>query len=252
MSDAQALTPGSLNTPIEGSLKSRVNQQPNEAAAPYKTMDRFRFDAASTGNYINHGGASGGAPARLNNGTGCSHDSSLTYRGSQGNLHQYNHNLIPHTSCTSIAQNLSTSDQQPLIVDVQHDRCQHHYQQHNHQQQHHHPTNHVCLKTTSFMADPSSTDCTCFEHQTFRHSSGGGDSAGHLFGSTNMNGYQTTKLKGTSEALGSFYNDQKKSRTLTKVYQPLNDLHFPNTSTNNLMDSNFYISPDEDRAKKHL
>lgn len=131
-------------------------------------MDRFKFDAASTANFIEHGGTvtSGGTPACLNNGTGCSHDSTLTYRGSQGNLHHHNHDQLPHTSCTSIAQNLSTSDQQPLIVDIQHDRCQHHIQQHNIQSQHHHAlTNHCCLKTTSFMANPPSGNCTCCAHQ---------------------------------------------------------------------------------------
>lgn len=212
-------------------------------------MDRFKFDTTTTANFVEHGGGIV-TPACLNNGTGCSHDSTLTYRGSQGNLLHHNHNQLPHTSCTSIAQNLSTSDQQPLIIDIQHDRCQHHYQQHNiqPQPQNHALTNHCCLRTTSFMANPSSSNCTCCEHQTLRRSSasGGGREVGNRSFGTSMNGNPSLKLRGTDE-------DLRKSRTLTRVYKPLNDLHFPNTSTNNLLDNNnFYIPPNEIRAKNNL
>ena len=55
---------------------------------------------------------------------------------SQGNLYNQSNqhtSFIPHTSCTSIqTQNLSTSDQQPLIVDAHYDLSRHYVHSHAH------------------------------------------------------------------------------------------------------------------------
>lgn len=104
--------------------------------------------------------------------------------GSQGNIH-----MIPQNSCTSITQNLSTSDQQPLIVQdaqLNDDRawCRYRYfssqqqqqpqpqPQHRHHHHHSHDHDHShqpadsgglqptgSLKTTSFMA--AEDKCMC-------------------------------------------------------------------------------------------
>lgn len=175
--DVQSIMPGPLPTPASDDRD--LHPGSCNSSADHKTkMDRFRFDAASTG-YQSQGQSSEPAVCI----SAChAHDNHLSYRGSQGNLLRF-----PYNSCTSIAQNLSTSDQQPLIVsDIQNDQCQYHYLHNPNQsaqpsihQQHtittnsnNNNNNHLnstcCLETTSFMAKAPPTpltDCTC-SHQT--------------------------------------------------------------------------------------
>lgn len=206
-------TPGSLNTPsaLDGTLVVRANQQPLEGA--YK-IERFRFDAAATGGFVSE--------QQNRTVTGCAANGSGSYQdhksfcGSQGNLQQ-----IAQTSCTSIPQNLSTSDQQPLIVDNQHDRCHHHLQQ----------ARRCCLETTSFMANNPPLQCTCCDHKAVKGGTGRPLDC--------SDGCPNAK---SQEDLAIIYDDQKKSRTLTRVYKPLNDVHFLNTSANTLAD-NFRVPP---------
>lgn len=186
-----------------------ANHQPLEGA---HKIDRFRFDATSTGRFVDdqHNRTSAGCSL---SGSGSCHDNQ-NFRASQGNLQH-----LPHTSCTSIAQNLSTNDQQPLIVESQYDRCQHHSQQ-----PHNALGGRCCLETTSFMATNNPLKCVCCDQKTKgaeRHiacSNACTDARSH-------------------EDLGISYDDQMRSRTLTRVYKPLNDVHFPNTSTSNLADT---------------
>ena len=101
--------------------------------------------------------------------------------------------------------------------------------------------NHCCLRTTSFMAAAPSPNCICCERELKGGSSGATGGCGSLVRASS-NEYA---LDGPE----AIYNtEQRKSRTLTRVYKPLNDIQFPDTSTNtNLMD-NFYI-PSADHAQ---
>lgn len=235
LAEAQPITSpaGSLNTPglddhnLASARAAFANNRHQSMTidGAYK-IDRFRFDASSTDNFINEqqqrrlcSGQSG-----CTNGVCQEHGACSGPYGSYGNLHHH----IPHTSCTSIAQNLSTNDQQPLIVETQHERCHH---QHNNGSYLHSTQNlasasqnHCCsLRTTSFMAAAPSPNCVCCE-QELKGGGGGGGSGGGL------------------EAIYS--TEQRKSRTLTRVYKPLNDIQtFPDAPTSTNLVDNFYIPP---------
>lgn len=105
-------------------------------------QNRFRFDSIATGSFINDQHAS--CSHRTNGGLGPSCPDHCS--NSQGNLNCSSH-LPPHNhSCTSVhTQNLSTSDQQPLIVDVHYND---HICNHNHHD-HQHIDNHSLTTTTT-------------------------------------------------------------------------------------------------------
>lgn len=230
--DPPPMTPGSLATPhLDNSLRP---------------VDKFCFDATSTGNYLNKQGV-GSSGAICNE--GC--PAQDFHRGSQGNLL---HHQIPHTSCTSIAQNLSTNDQQPLIVDAQNDRYYKNFHEFNN-------VNRCCLETTSFMAGPQK-DCICCEHNMISHINNNNNhsnisinkagclaSAGQRISSQ----YPLAKNHDIDDEPDSICNVQAlKSRTLTRIYKPLNDTeHYSKTLTNNSTD-NFYISHEHSRSKSRL
>lgn len=281
---------GSLDTPnldgggggasaLNTGRSTNNNSNTNTTAGTNQTAngDRFRFDAATTGNFMNE--------QRRFNMTACDaglecHDTKICQRslGSQSNLHH-----IPLTSCTSIGQNLSTSDQQPLIVDVQPEHCPHHHhlqqQLHTHQHSDHEnpyngnsnnlsrTTSQCCLKTTSFMANDNNNSylhnkCTCCEQEFIKNTSEAINQPLHHYhhhhhnSFIGSNGFSADGIAIAAKSqlegcLGAFWDDQKKSRTLTRVYKPLNDLHIPYASTNDLVE-NFYIPPSDIRLKKHL
>lgn len=277
-------TARSTNNNTNSNTNTNTNTTNTNSVQPnHNGSTRFRFDAASMCNYIDEQRRSMVSACGLANGSVC-HDSRVCHSiGSQGNLNQ-----IPLASCTSIAQNLSTSDQQPLIVDVPIDRCQHHQyhnQRHHHQQQHQSAnqdqlqrqngnlsTSQCCLKTTSFMADnkqsaPVNNNCSCYDKEIIKCTNGlkldhsqvqSQQQPYHLHNSSfvasngfRADGFATAAKSQLEGCLGAFWDEQKKSRTLTKVYKPLNDLHIPYASTNNLVD-NFYIPSADIMRKKHL
>lgn len=164
---------GSLATP--NNLDSSAGTTSTAGIAYRPQTDRFRFDSAVIG-------GSGGANNPIEAATSYQHQHAnhefanhqSSHRESQGNISN-----IPHVSCSSITQNfISTSDQQPLIVDMQLDRCQYHDQIFQHQQQPPHrsqqpqmalmknvissPSSNVYVKTTSFMDTPTTHD----QHQS--------------------------------------------------------------------------------------
>lgn len=275
----------------------------NSAAGQHILVgDRFRFDAISIGNQqqqqaFNRQSNSNYQPTTAticSNGpgplSGCrvaADDLNYHYcpRGSlhSHSIHQHLSNqTLPHTSCASIPQNLSTtSDQQPLIVDTQSDKClhqqllhQHHlHGAYNNQQQvtilpsHHHyhhqsqndlVNNHqCCLRTTSFMAN-NQPACTCYEQEFFitnemnkpaPNNNGLNSNNNHTDDYIIRDG--CSKLTGGDGliGLGAIYRatgaaskeeqDYPRSRTLTRVYKPLNDVQQQSQagSTNNLIDN---------------
>jgi len=139
--------------PTDGALQGLVDGK--------LSQQHFQFDPATTGTFLNQ--SQGATAPQDQQNSGLNHSTSL----SQGNLYSYNNNsnaqhFMPHTSCTSIqTQNLSTSDQQPLIVDANNDlhlKHRHYFchpRQHSHLSQSHtheqsicsHPNNNNSLLT---------------------------------------------------------------------------------------------------------
>lgn len=311
----QANTPGgSLNTPgVIGNGGSRTSAgfvvDTASGVMNNKGVDRFRFDLASTGKYIDEQQHRHHHPQthrvadfdqcdmNANVDVACCDDfgrgvtSNNCHRGSHGKLHHQ----MSHTSCTSLGQaNISTSDQQPLIVEGQPADCgrcsvsdHHHHHQHRHHQHnghnHHHHQQHefnqgrqaqcpgreqCCLRTTSFMMDRSpdaagTFDCTCCAESALpqpppplpppppvvrslpRLRSSTMRSSAHDYPPTSRQRRATaddsdsSDLDGAADfhGVGADRNHQRKSKTLTRIYKPLNDLNFPNSSANNLIDN---------------
>lgn len=276
----QSATPGgSLSTPAV--MGNGGNPRSSGGVDDVGKVDRFKFDLASTGKYINeqrhhhhhqhlqqhHHHQQQQQRAIINsdfdlnaNDAVCCDDArTMTancHRGSHGKLqHQ-----MSHTSCTSLGQtNISTSDQQPLIVEGQPDcRCRsnHHHQQQSRQTQQHCPgRGQCCLRTTSFMVDSldgANGGCTCCVLDDaaapavppplprFR-SSLRGSALSNEYPPTNhqQQRYAIADDDSDSEDADSKFHDrnQRKSKTLTRIYKPLNDLNFHNSSANNLIDN---------------
>lgn len=264
------MTPGgSLSTPAvigNGGARSAVDDGSSK-------VDRFKFDLASTGKYLNeqhhhvrNQRATIDSERRINmnaNDVAACCDDVRTMkilRGSHGKLHHQ----ISHTSCNSLGQNISTSDQQPLIVDGHHNstatdyRCagDHHYCRHTQPLQPHCSAGggggeQCCLRTTSFMFDsaPKGT-CTCCIstpdqaapptpppplprlHRSFSR----GASNEHLSGSLRRRAAADDE-DDSDDGDDPYDRNERKSRTLTRIYKPLNDLDFPNSSAKNLIDN---------------
>lgn len=259
-SEIPPITPASLTTPgMESSLEARndeLNRQTSNGSGVTDQSskgNRFRFDAASTrelvGSHQHHGyieNQNGDSPTFSKHG----HESRGAIRedfcrsnhilGSQGNLHS-----LPHHSCTSITQNLSTSDQQPLIVDAHYDRsCYHYVNTFKPQPIDKHLDNRCCLETTtSFMGAPNELvmqpDLTCCSSQTHNQTLGR-NSMMRSSCDSNSDGPNPTLAIKNNRSLNRWLVkqqvEQNKSRTLTKIYKPLNDadLYSNAVSTNNL------------------
>lgn len=171
-----------------------------------KSSQRFRFDSTATGSFM----AQASSQADHHQHGALNHSNSL----SQGNL--YNHSnmqhthFIPHTSCTSIqTQNLSTNDQQPLIVEAQNDLHYHHNHRHHH---HSHSHNQNFSYTL-----PSGAMSTCLHnnHQTKQQTPV--PTSLHR-----CNHIETT----TTSFMGNNNNDRRASSTIHKHAQ--NDVDGPN------------------------
>lgn len=197
--------------------------------------DRFRFDAASTESFIK-GQERGQLQSSFTAHNGCPDHQFSNFSGSQGNL-----NYLTHNSCTSIPQNLSTSDQQPLIVDVR-DHC-HHNCSHSKDN----PASRCCLETTSFMGGHHhqvTPNCSYCEQEM--------KSALYSpFGVSNEHPAQQDRHADDGD--GPVHHDgQVKSRTLTRVYKPLNDIQFSDQSTTKNMAEDFYTQTNLTKASKRL
>lgn len=306
---------GSLNTP--GTIGNGGDPH-NRSSGGITTDDvnkaeRFRFDLASTGKYINeqqqqlqqqqlhrhHLQQQQQRAINLEydmnaNDAVCCDDvrmrTSATSRGSHGKLHHQ----MSHTSCTSLGQtNISTSDQQPLIVDGQTNyRCttgtgDYHYQGRP-QQQHCTAGRQCCLRTTSFMADTAAAthcttaNCTCCEsaplpppppalprlrsslrgeypnHQRHSNRSSRGVAAEDEDDvDIDADDYVDDDDQVSNTDDGSDFHHhvhhstanhkhdedyRNRSKTLTRIYKPLNDVNFSknqrSNSNNNLIDTN--------------
>lgn len=260
LSDLNALAanqpPGSLgDTPL--------GQQQQPRSAQMVSGDRFRFDAASIGG-LNQASEFGqrSIGATYHPEMGCQGQVCGSGRGStQSHRASFHHqHSLPHTSCTSIPQNLSTSDQQPLIVDAQSDKCLHQHQraafaacQHQHQHQHHLSSGQLdqsqnglsqcgCLggAQSSFMGARKSfaqarepDPCTCCERGL--NSPNYADYAGQ-----ERAAFQSASggLPAKGAGLGTIYRPAGaqelpgKARTLTRVYKALNDVELTASTTN--------------------
>lgn len=190
-------------------------------------LTRFRFDsnAMNTNNAANFLANNQATCSTNINSCNCNHNQ-INDMASQQQLQQQ----IPHTSCTSIAQNLSTNDQQPLIVAdvIDESRCSYHH----HQQPPIQATpGQCCLRTTSFMANNGHGACECCLEQP--------TATGANFGisSKQYTGLGSIYSRAQNGILDNMANgDQLRSRTLTRVYKPLNDVATVGmaTSTNDL------------------
>lgn len=267
--DIAPITPGSFSTPaLDSSLDARhelaLSQQASSGAnADLAKANRFRFDVASTRGFVDSDqlGVQNQPQDELTRSnlhqqqlySSFSRSSNFVL-GSQGNL--LNH--LPHNSCTSITQNLSTSDQQPLIVDAHYDRnsCYHHVnnskthhkqqQQHHHHQPHHEQDhlNRCCLETTtSFMGYRNQTrpvlSACCALAGDPESAKQLGKTLRSSFGPANVYPEPCGDFEQTANLIKRHSGQHNKSRTLTRIYKPLNDMDFYTNavSTSNLADT---------------
>lgn len=165
---------------------------------------RFRFDSVATESFINeHQRPAENCSAHRASNQVCPDHCTLASSPQQGNLnHQHHHSTssshLPHNSCTSIhTQNLSTNDQQPLIVDTHYDHhCNQHDNHHHHQKQTNDCLKHQHLMTSSTIVASSniyrtnSDGCCCFDPTTttsfMAATTGGGGSQHQLKAQTNL------------------------------------------------------------------
>lgn len=159
---------GFTDSPLDGGNTLRA-QQTEPALAEQAMSNRFRFDES---------------PALRNSPhcytSGCQNYSNSNFReesrmipntpSPSGKVNMAGQPPVPNTSCTSIALNLSTNDQQPLIADDHYQPDLHRAYSTSWSQKNINPVfddAQVCLRTTSFMANQKFDGCRCC-HMTER------------------------------------------------------------------------------------